>query len=394
MSVFKVRKSPFYQFDFQIQGLRFSGSTKCRNERDAKDYEKARRAEAERLSVEITTAGKRPLNLKDACERWWREVGVRGNDPDIERALKWLVGQIGPRVSLSDINDDMVSQAVEARRAHVMRAGKDENGKQLYRPLSNRTINKTVISLLSRVMNKARDNWSVSIPSPPVWKKHKLAERKRPVREITAEEDAKLDEVESLDYAQFREFAEIMGLRRRELLLTWPQVDFGKSTISIVGKGDKPAVLPLPRRAYEILWSLRGNNDWWVFTFVAQRTRRCPKTDVQFVTGKRYPMTYYGVGSNKRIKWRQAGVQARLHDTRHTTGMRTLRSTGNLKLVQKLLRHTDIGTTSRFYTDTGMEDMRAGMETTARDRTSALDPKNKSQTENAELKKSLRHNDK
>lgn len=390
MSVFKVRKSPFYQFDFQIQGLRFSGSTKCRNERDAKDYEKARRAEAERLAAETTTAGKRPLNLKDACDRWWLEVGSLGNDPDIKRALKWLVGQIGPRVSLSDINDDIVSQAVQARRAHVMRAGKDESGKQLYRPLSARTINKTVISLLSRVMNRARDNWSVSIPAPPVWKKHKLAERKRPVREITAEEDAKLDEVESLDYAQFREFAEIMGLRRRELLLTWPQVDFGKSTISIIGKGDKPAVLPLPRRAYEILWSLRGNHPMSVFTFVAEYTRKDPWSDRTFIKDKRYPMTYYGVGSNKRSKWRQAGVQARLHDTRHTTGMRTLRATGNLKLVQKLLRHTDIGTTSRFYTDTGMDDMRAGMEATIRDVAS----QKKSQTDFMEVNKPLRHSDK
>lgn len=390
MSVYKVRKSPFYQFDFQIHGLRFSGSTKCRNERDAKEYEKARRAEAERLAVETTTAGKRPLNLKDACDRWWLEVGSLGNDPDIERALKWLAGQIGPRVGLSEINDDIVSRAVQARRAHVTRAGKDGDGKQLFRPLSARTINKTVVSLLSRVMNRARDNWSVPIPAPPVWKKHKLAERKRPVREITAEEDAKLDEVESMDYAQFREFAEIMGLRRREMLLTWPQVDFGKSTISVIGKGDKPAVLPLPRRAYEILWSLRGNNDWWVFTFVAQRTRPCPKTGTKFVTGKRYPMTYYGVGSNKRSKWRKAGVHARLHDTRHTTGMRTLRATGNLKLVQKLLRHTDVSTTSRFYTDAGVEDIRAGMEAAVRDN----DLQKKSQTENANSKKSLRHRDK
>lgn len=390
MSVFKLRNSPFYQFDFQIQGLRFSGSTKCRNERDAKDYEKARRAEAERIVADNVTTGRKPLTVEKAFTRWWNEVGSRGNDPDIQRALDWLKAKIGPQVYLHDITDDIVSLAVEARRRCVMKAGKDEDGKQLYRPLSARTVNKTVVSLLSRVMNKARENWSASIPNPPVWKKHKLAERKRPVREITEDEDAAIDQVESLEYAQLREFAQIMGLRRKELLLTWPQVNFGKATINIIGKGDKPAVLPLPQRAYEILWALRGNDDWWVFTFVAERTRKCPKTGRDFVKGKRYPMTYYGIGTNRRRKWRKAGVDARLHDTRHTTGMRTLRATGNLKLVQKLLRHTDISTTSKFYTDADVEDIRAGMEATSRSKES----QKKSQTDNKGLKLSLRGKDK
>jgi integrase len=381
MSVFKVRNSPFYQFDFQIQGLRFSGSTKERNERDAK---------AKRIVDDNVKTGRKPLKVRAAFDRWWEQVGSRGNDPDIKRALDWLAGQIGPEVYLHDITDDMVSLAVEARRKCVMKAGKDSAGKQLYRPLSNRTINKTVVSLLSRVMTRARENWSVTILSPPVWKKHKLPERKRPVREITQDEDARIDQVESKDYAQLREFAEIMGLRRKELLLTWPQVDFKKATISIIGKGNKPATLPLPRRAYEILWALRGNHETWAFTFVAERTRKCPKTGTKFVTGKRYPMTYYGIGTNRRRKWRKAGVDARLHDTRHTTGMRTLRTTGNLKLVQKLLRHHDISTTSKFYTDSGVEDIRAGMEATVKSSQSHK----KSQTANLELEKALRDKDK
>lgn len=386
MSVFKVRNSPYYQFDFQIQGLRFSGSTKCRNERDAKEVERSRRAEAERIAADNVKTGRKPLIVRTAFDRWWEQVGSRGNDPDLKRALDWLANQIGPQVYLHDITDDLVSRAVEARRKCVMKAGKDDKGVQLYRPLSNRTINKTVVSLLSRVMNRARDNWSVTFFAMPVWKKHKLPERKRPVREITRDEDSRIDQVESKDYAELREFAEIMGLRRRELLLTWPQVDFKTATISIIGKGDKHAILPLPRRAYEILWGLRGNHEIWVFTFVAERTRKCPKTGTKFVTGKRYPMTYYGIGTNRRRKWRKAGVDARLHDTRHTTGMRTLRTTGNLKLVQKLLRHHDISTTSKFYTDAGVEDIRAGLEATVENSKSHK----KSQTPNLNLEKALR----
>jgi len=76
------------------------------------------------------------------------------------------------------------------------------------------------------------------------------------------------------------------------------------------------------------------------------------------------PITYYGMGSNKR-KWTKAGVNARIHDLRHTTGMRTLRRTGNLKVVQTLLGHSDIKTTAIFYTDAMVEDLRAAMEATA-----------------------------
>jgi site-specific recombinase XerC len=373
MSVFRVRNSPYYQFDFQIKGHRFYGSTEEKSERQAKEVEKSKRAEATRIVEESVRAGRKPMTVAVAFDRWWDQVGAHGSDPDIRRALEWLAAQIGPQVALHDVNDDMVSAAVEARRKCVMRAGRDAKGKQLYRPLSNRTVNKTVPSLLRRVMNKARKAWSVTIFKEPDWKEHFLPERKRPVREITLDEDAALDEVESREFAELREFAEIMGLRRKEMLLTWPQVDFTEEVIRIIGKGGVPAILPLTRRAYEILWNLRGNDKLWVFTFVAQRTRRCPKTGRDFIKGERYPMTYYGIGTNRRRKWAKAGVDARLHDTRHTTGQRTLRATGNLKLVQTLLRHTEIRTTAKFYTDTTMTDLRAGME--------SVESQKKSQTE-------------
>jgi integrase len=100
------------------------------------------------------------------------------------------------------------------------------------------------------------------------------------------------------------------------------------------------------------------------------------------VKGERYPMTYYGIGTNRRRKWKKAGVDARLHDTRHTTGQRTLRATGNLKLVQTLLRHTEIRTTAKFYTDTTMADLRDGMERT--------ESQKKSQTENSSPAKPMK----
>jgi site-specific recombinase XerD len=58
-------------------------------------------------------------------------------------------------------------------------------------------------------------------------------------------------------------------------------------------------------------------------------------------------------------------VDAKFHALRHTTGMPTLRKIGNLRVVQKILGHTDIAITAKFYTDATLEDMRAAMEATA-----------------------------
>jgi hypothetical protein len=383
VSVFKVRNSPFYQFDFQISGLRFSGSTKCRNERDAKEVEKAKRAEAKRIVENAVATGRKPLTVGAACTRWWDEHGSHLNDPDLERRLEWLVEKIGLGVCLHDITDDLISGLVQLRRREVMPAGRDEHGNQLFRPVGPRTVNKTTVSLLRRVMRRAHRNWGAAIFNWPNWGEHMLPERKRPIREITVDEDARMDAVESLEFSQLREFAEIMGFRRKEVLLTWPQVNFAQATVSIIGKGGKPAIIPLPRRAYEILWSLQNNDKFNVFTFVAQRTRVCPKTKRQFVRGQRYPMTYFGIGTNRRRKWAAAGVDARFHDTRHTTGMRTLRTTGNLKLVQRLLRHSKITTTAEFYTDASIEDIRAAMEQTA-------ESQRKSQTDDKSVAKPLK----
>jgi integrase len=372
MSVYRHKNSPYWQFDFQIDGYRFSGSTELTgSKRDAQAFEDGQKASARELLANIAAAGSAPLTLKRACNRWWTEHGRHLNDPDLEARLDWIADQIGPQTPLHAITDDMVSKMVEARRLDVRRSGRDPDGKQLYRPITARTVNKTTLSLLRRVMHRARDNWNATILREPKWKKHWLKETKRPIREISLAEDAKLDEVEDVDFKALRRFAIITGLRRRNLLLTWRQVDFEAAVVRVIAKGGIPRVVPLTQEAYAILWARRGQHPSHVFTFVARRTRPCPKTrdpktgePFKFIKGERYPITYYGMGSNKR-KWAKAGVDARIHDMRHTTGSRMVRKTGNLKAAQLLLGHSDIAITAKFYANVAVEDVRAAMETTA-----------------------------
>lgn len=364
--VYRPRNSPYWHFDFQRGGYRFTGSTQERTKSEAAKIEKAEIAAAERLVVEVRKSGRRPLTIGQACERWWQEVGQHLNETDLAPRLQWLRDRIGDR-QLHLLSDDDIAQLVTARRAEVKRSGADDAGKPLFKPISPRTVNRTVPMLLRRVVRRAHKNWNAVIFREPNWSAHFLPEEARSIRELSFAQESAIAETESPDQRAVRSFATIMGLRLREVLLRWPQIDFDRGTIRVKGKGGKWAELPLPRDAYAILWAERGRNPEWVFTYIAAKTWREPRTGRDYIKGERYPLTYSGISSHRVRRWRAAGVDARFHDLRHTAAMRTLRATGNLKAVQRLLRHESVTTTADFYADAMLEDVRDALETTARD---------------------------
>lgn len=64
-------------------------------------------------------------------------------------------------------------------------------------------------------------------------------------------------------------------------------------------------------------------------------------------------------------KWlREAGIEGRLtpHALRHTAATKLLKRTGNAKLVQRYLGHSDVATTLRFYVDVFPEDLERAAE--------------------------------
>ncbi|HVI13435.1 MAG TPA: site-specific integrase, partial [Pseudolabrys sp.] len=96
-----------------------------------------------------------------------------------------------------------MAKAVAARRTHLVKAGHDDRGKQLYRPISARTVNRTVVFLLRRIMLRARDKWNVVIFKMPEWSEHALKEKKRPIRELMIEEEDRISAIEG-DYGAVR----------------------------------------------------------------------------------------------------------------------------------------------------------------------------------------------
>lgn len=278
-----------------------------------------------------------------AAGRYWEEKGQFSRERDLEEVLALLVKRIGPDTRLSEIDDEKLTRVI------VHRQGDFRMGKSKLGLVSNRTVNRTVTELLRRILTRARKLWKIPLPDEPDYAAHKLDEGAERVRELGYGEEAKIESSERDDYRPIRLFAQASGLRRRNLLLTWPQVDWGAGVIRVIQKGDKPHVVPITPEITEILWPLRGHHETFVFTFVAQRSRRNPKTGQEYRRGQRYPITYEGLGTAFGRTRKKAGIEDfKFHDLRHTALTRTLRASKNLRAVKELAGHSDIKTTMRY----------------------------------------------
>lgn len=134
------------------------------------------------------------------------------------------------------------------------------------------------------------------------------------------------------------------GLRLGELVgLDLGDVDFADRTVRVLGKGAKTRIVPVGRHALAALqaWlaqraTLRLVSTGRAALFVGRGGRRLSVRAVQLRVGG----------------WaRQQGIAMHVHPHmfRHSFATHLLESSGNLRGVQELLGHTDIGTT-QIYT--------------------------------------------
>ncbi|GJE18723.1 tyrosine-type recombinase/integrase [Methylobacterium marchantiae] len=357
MPLLKRPGSAVYSYDFKRGRRRFSGSTHCTDLRSAKAVERLAILAAEEEVNAGRDAAPKVMTFMAATARYWAEVGEGTATPKkAEAELHRLAALVGEKTPLREITDDLVAKLVAQRRREYVK-GEPARGR-----ISASTVNRTTTQLLRRILTRAKLVWKEKLPDEPNWRVHMLKEPKERVRELRYDEEEKLDAAERADYKAPRIFAQVTGLRRREVAgLRWSQVDFANGTISVVGKGDKPHVLPITDELQDLLVPLQGHHPEAVFTFVAQKNRLCPRTKTRYVKGQRYPVTYEGLGTHFGRTVRKAGIKGfRIHDLRHTAATRTLRATGNLRLVQQMLAHSSPTTTAK-YAHATLEDMREGM---------------------------------
>lgn len=354
MSVYKPKNSPYYQFDFQVSGQRFHGSTGCKNERDARAVERDQREKAKAAVKAAKAAGGGPLTIDDAAARYWREVGERhANASTTWTDLGRLVDYFGPTKLLVDITDDDVAKLVQWRRAQPAWGRTETKDGKPMKLVSPATVNRSTTLVLKKMFTRAKRTWRHTFPVEPIWRDHFLSEPKERVRELRRSESSSLRLATRDDYTPIFEFARATGLRLDECLLRWREVDWETGWITTTGKNGRTVKTAITSPVRAILLPLRQHNAEWVFTYEAKRARKADAgykgTGDARVRGQRYPVTYSGLKSQwKRIR-KSAGVEDfRFHDFRHDLATKLLRATGNLKTVQKALSHADIKTTTRY----------------------------------------------
>jgi integrase len=181
--------------------------------------------------------------------RYWQEVGQHHAGADnTERQIGFLIAFFGKDKSLTDITGDDVTKLVAWRRGHRVR----KDG-PLISPF---TVNDTT-EQLKKLFTRAKV-WGVRFDHEPQWRKHWLAEPQERVRELSDDEAERLDGATRDDLAPFFAFARASGLRLRECLLRWSEVDWSARQIRKLGKGGKLVTTPITPTIREILWPLRG----------------------------------------------------------------------------------------------------------------------------------------
>lgn len=353
MSVYKRPGSEVYSYDFRYRGHRFSGSTGCTTKREAQKHEAELKRQIRARAADIGA----PMTFLTASTLWWEEKGrFRADAIDQERYLAWLQEVIGRKTLIRDISDADIARAVAKRRGEPVEF-RDRRGR-LTRPPhlpSNATVNQAVTKPMRAILRRARHIWKQRVQDI-AWREHLLPEAQERVREASAEEEAKAMVAIREDYAPALRFAFLTGCRRAEIVgLEWPHVDFFNREFTVTGKGARSRTLPMTEEIFRLLWALKDDHPTAVFTYVCRRPRG------KQVKGQRYPITMEGF----KTAWRRARDRTdlhdfRFHDTRHTAATRLVRATGNLKLAQKLLGHTEIATTNR-YAHVTRDDLRAGL---------------------------------
>lgn len=367
MSVYKSKKSPYYSYDFQHGGHRFHGTTKVKSKREAVEVEKQLKAQAKADIKEAKRTGNGPLTIDLATGRFWEEAGKHhAGSKDTWTNLARLVSYFGADKRMDDIDDKAVAALVAWRSGHrkpVNRKEKKGAPKPPPPPLiTPSTVNRSTTILLRTVFGRARKVWRYSFPNEPLWRNHLLKEPTERVRELHEGEGEALEASVRADYAPWLEFASLSGLRHKETLLKWENVNWATGQIRTIGKRGKIVTIPITDDIRAVLEPLKGHHPEFVFTYVALRRRG------NIIKGRRYPITLSGSKSEwKRTRSKARIKDFRFHDLRHDFASKLLRETGNMKLVQLALNHSDLKTTAK-YAHVQDEEIKAAMELIAKSR--------------------------
>jgi hypothetical protein len=146
-NVERRREGDDWNFKFKAGGTEYRGPTYTKDKRKAEAFARQIKAEKKIEVRKDRQAGLGPMTFGAACDAWWSEAGYRNAERGLEYRLTRLRALIGNDTQLSNITPDDVTRVRIERAKDLRRAGKDADGKQLYRPLTPAAVKATLVTL-------------------------------------------------------------------------------------------------------------------------------------------------------------------------------------------------------------------------------------------------------
>lgn len=335
--------SPLWHYDFSIDGDRFRGGCGTANFEAACQFAvEERDKEWRRIKL-----GEKPatrLTLNDAFSRWWldRGKGTKYGEVGQRHQLARILRILGSNTGLHDLDN-----ATIARLVRGLRAGEGVNEGHEARGLASPATVNRYLATLSVICAWARDVEGCDVGQ---WekKKHRMSEPEGRERFLTHEVGGALLAAIVPHAKAPIAFGLLTGVRKAgNLGLQWEQITLELGRVLLNSKGGKPIMLTLAPPAVRLLTMIQPDpekrqGDVWTYGAVPCSCAHC--------SSPRYrgnPIR--DVKRSFKTAARKVGApDARIHDLRHSFASWLLAATGDLKLVQEALHHSDIQTTTRY----------------------------------------------
>lgn len=303
MSLYKRAGSPFWQYSFAVNGLRFRGSTGCASKREAQVVEAEKRHAIKRGMVP-----KDRWTLHICLGTYWSERAKHNrSSKTILAKLDALRRVIGKDTLLSTLTNATLLDYRATRRGEGLEA---------------HSVNRDY-ACLKAALNHARVMHGQQVPEL-AWKHIMAAEPPHRIRFLSRDEYGRLLSVCDPELAKIVKVAVATGLRKDNLLsLDWKQVDLSSGRITVLLKGDKLHSLKITP---EVRAALSTTTE-----------RKGPVFDT----------------TNFRRRWARAVKKAKLdnfrfHDLRHTFASWARMAGADLADICEALGHSNISVTMRY----------------------------------------------
>ncbi|GAB4243871.1 MAG: site-specific tyrosine recombinase XerD [Acidobacteriota bacterium] len=219
---------------------------------------------------------------------------------------------------------------------------------ELYERLAPRSVARKIVSLRSFFRYLVLDGLlsrdpTEALESPRTWRTLPAYLTKEEVERLL--EAPELDSPQGLRNRAMLEVLYATGLRVTELVrLRWREVNLEIGFLRVVGKGNKERIVPLGDEA--AAWLVRYRSEGY-----PQLRRPGRGEDFVFLTRLGRPMSRQYFWMLLEELGRRAGIRGKLspHVLRHSFATHLLENGADLRAVQMMLGHADIGTT-QIYT--------------------------------------------